>query len=281
MAKTTFAIAKKDDGEVNITFTIPKEVLAENKKKVLGNFVKVTEVAGFRKGMAPASKVEEKIGKDRINEETLKEILPISFSEAIKEGGIVPAIYPKFSAVKMPDNGDWEIVGTTCELPNFSLGDYEKDVAGALRAKKIVVPGKTEDSKNASSDEIIFKTLLESVKFSVPTVMVDEEVNQRLSQLLARIEKLGLNLENYLASVGKNPQGLREEYKIQSENSIRLELILNKIVEEKKIEPTKEEVDNFIKSTGSESEKVDESSRNMLKRVLARRTALENLAKLV
>src|SRR5258706_424878 len=80
-------------------------------------------------------------------------------------------------------------------------------------------------------EQIVLKTLIDNIKVSIPKLLIDDEVNHRLSDLLARIEKLGLNLDSYLASVGKTPQSLREEYERQVKDGVSLELILNKIAD--------------------------------------------------
>jgi trigger factor len=109
-------------------------------------------------------------------------------------------------------------------------------------------------------------------------LLIQEEVNSRLSQVLQRIEKLGLTLEGYLKSVGKDPEGLRKEYEIQAKDAISLELILNEIANSEKIEVEENEVLELIKTTGEKLEKVNDEQKSILKRVILRQKALEKLA---
>jgi len=169
-------------------------------------------------------------------------------------------MYPKFEAVKIGQGSDWEIKAITCELPKVVLGNYKKKL------------------KSKTVDEAI-KELPEIIALKIPQLLVDEEVNERLSQLLARIEKLGLQLEGYLKSVGKTVEELRNEYQKQAHDAISLEIILNEIANEEKIEVTESQVDDFIKTTGSDTTKISEEQRNMLKRVVMRRKALEKIVK--
>jgi trigger factor len=170
------------------------------------------------------------------------------------------------------------------------LGDYKKDVVGEAKAKTIWVPGKDvkdkpKEATNEEKEQEIIKLLLGKVKIEIPKILIDEEVNARLSSLLDRIERLGLNLDSYLASVGKNPEILRKEYEIQSQNTISLELILNKIAEEEKIEITEAQIDEVIKTTSGDpklAEKLDTpEQRRMIKAVLGRKAALDLLVKLL
>ena len=64
--------------------------------------------------------------------------------------------------------------------------------------------------------------------------------------------------------------GLKEKY---------IDNILNEIANEEKIDVSEKEVDEFIKTTGSDSSKISDEQRNMLKRVVVRRKALEKTVK--
>lgn len=280
-SKVTSVVAKQSGGNIQITYTIPAKLISKTKSEVLKKIASDMEVAGFRKGKAPISKVEEKLDPNKLNEQILQSILPPAFADSVKDHKLNPAIYPKFEAIKIEDGKDWEMRAITCELPTIILGDYKKKIEGELRVSKIVVPGK--DKPKPTPDEAnnkLIKILLDTIKLDIPEILIEEEVNGRLSSLLARIEKLGLQLEGYLKTVGKTVETLRNEYKTQSEEAIKLELILNRIAEEEKIEVTDTEIDNFIKTTGSDPTKVEKPQKDSLVRVLQRRKALEKLSAL-
>ncbi|MBL7036886.1 hypothetical protein ISR94_03585 [Candidatus Microgenomates bacterium] len=274
--KVTSVVAKQSGGNIQITYTIPSELVTSTKAKVLEGLAKDMEIKGFRKGKAPVSKVEEQLDPNKLNEQILQTILPPAFADSVAEHKLNPAIYPKFEAIKIEPGKDWEMRAITCELPAIVLGDYKKKIEGELAASKIIVPGKKEQEK--VTDEKLIKILLDTVKLDIPDILIEEEVNGRLSSLLARIEKLGLQLEGYLQTVGKTVVELRAEYKTQSEEAIKLELILNKIAQEEKIEVTESEIDSFIKTTGSDPTKVEKPQKDSLTRVIQRRKALEKLA---
>ena len=256
----TSKFEKKEAGNIEITYAIPADLIANTKTEVVKELAKNMTLPGFRKGMAPLNKVESSISQDKLNEHILSHLLPKAFAESVKEHKFNPAIYPKFEVVKIGQGSDWEIRAKTCELPKIILGEYKQKL------------------KSKTTDELI-KELPEVIKIEIPQLLIDGEVNERLSQLLARIEKLGLQLEGYLQSVGKNTETLKSEYQTQSKNAISLELILNEIANEEKIEVSDKDLDEFIKTTGSENSKVTEDQRKMLKRVVMRRKALEKLVK--
>lgn len=259
-ALLTSKFERKDNGNVEIVYTIPADVISSQKVEVIKELAKDMTLPGFRKGMAPLNKVEENISPEKLNEHILSHILPSAFSDSVKEHKFNPAMYPKFEAIKIGQGSDFEIKATTCELPKVVLGDYKKK----LKSKNV--------------DDLIVE-LPTVIKVNIPQLLIDEEVSERLSQLLARIEKLGLQLEGYLRSVGKTVETLRDEYQKQSANAISLELILNEIAEVEKIEASQKDIDEFIKTTGTDNSKVNPEQRKMLERVVVRRKALENILK--
>lgn len=272
-AKITSTVATGEDGSVQITFSIPKKVIEDAQEKVVADYQKNTTVAGFRKGKAPLEKVRAKIGEQELTEKALAQILPQAYSEAVTANKIKPITYPKFELLSQADT--WQVRATTALFPEVELGDYKKTVEGALRSASL----KKELTKEEKEQKVI-STLLETVKVKLPKLLIDEEVNTRLSSLLARIEKLGLNLDSYLASIGKTGEGLRSEYEKQVKEGITIELALNKIADKENVEVTEKQVDDAIKATGVEAPQNPEQ-KLVVKSVLRRRAALDRLMSLV
>lgn len=274
--KITSEFKRLDGGNIEVIYTIPGEIILSQKSHVLKEFAEDTNIKGFRKGKAPIAKVEEVVSEEKLAEHILNHILPKAFSDSVVEHKFNPAIYPKFEAVKItsvkniaPDT-EWQIKAVTCELSKVVLPkDYKKKLKQSLPQS-----GK----KDEKDQNVLILSLLETVKIEIPKLLIDEEVNARLSQVLERIEKLGLALEGYLKSVGKTPEGLRAEYEVQAKNSIALELILNEVANEEKLDVTEAEIEDFIKTTGEEVSKVNKEQRDVLRRVILRRKALEILS---
>ncbi|MFH1451454.1 MAG: trigger factor [bacterium] len=279
MAKITHAIARSDDKTVQITFTIPYPIIKESQTKVVEDYAKTTEIAGFRKGKAPIEKVKEKIEPNTLIEKSLGLILPKALGEAITQDKLKPAIYPKFEVIKANTDEDWQVRATTCELPEVNLGDYKKIIKEESHSSR-----SNRDSRDKKEQEVI-KTLLSTVKINIPAILVEEEVNSRLASLLERIEKLGLTLEGYLSSLKKKPEELRNEYETQAKNTISLDLILNKISTEEKIQISEEQINDALKAVSADPKLFEKlntpEQRLLIKGVLMRRGALDYLVALL
>lgn len=272
-------IAKESDGNVQITFTIPFLLVKKAKEETIAEFAKDIEVPGFRKGMAPLDKAEAKIPERELIEHSLGHILPLALSEAIKTHSLKIAIYPKYELISSEEGKDWQIRAVTCELPEIVLNDYKGKIAGEIRSASL----KKEPTRE-EREQIVIKTLLESIKMVIPKILVDEEVDSRLTNLLSRIEKLGLALESYLSSIGKTPESIRVEYEVQAKDAIALDLILSRIFESENLSVDEKEVKSALEISESTQKPTAEEDREQRKRVietiLKKRKALEYLTNL-
>ncbi len=287
----TSVIARESDGNIQITFTIPFSVVKKAKEETIKEFAKETEIPGFRKGMAPLTKVAEKVPESRLIEHSLSHILPKALAEAITQNKLKIAIYPKFELISDKDGENWQVRGITCELPEVTLGNYKSAVEGASRASTLWTPdkGKPDEKKEPSrqdKEQVVIKALLENVKITIPKILIEEEADSRLSNLLERLEKLGLALESYLASIGKKPQDLRADYANQAKDAISLDLILTKIAQDQGITIDPKEIDaalnmsQMAKTDKKESPDNVEDRKRLIESILKRRAALDFLVNL-
>ena len=282
MDKITSVIAREDDGNIQITFTIPYVLIQVAQEETVMEMAKDIEIPGFRKGSAPLSKVREKIPQGTLIEHSLGHLLPKALSEAVTENKLKIAVYPRFELISAKENEAWQIKGTTCELPEVTLGEYKKAVAGAMRSDSIIVPGKENKEKTREEKEsLVLKALVESVKINIPRILIEEEADSRISSLLARLEKLGLALESYLASMNKKAEDLKAEYAQQAKDAISIDLILNKIAETEKLVVDEKEIDAAFQmsqaTTGKESGEDTENRKRYIESILKRRKALDFL----
>lgn len=271
-------VTKTPDGTIQITLTIPFADILTGRKLALAKIGQRTEVPGFRKGMAPVEKVAERVSPETLLQETLGEVLPKRLADALTENKINPATYPKLELLKNKDGEDWEIRATTCELPVINLGDYKTALSGELKASQIWTPEKgtaedkkTEETKRVEKERAVIRFLLEKITISIPAMLIEDEVNARLSSLLQRTEKLGLNLEAYLANIGKTPESIRGEYQKEAEAAIKLDLILGKIAMDDNIQADKTKIPPTK----------DPEQAMMYEAILRRRGALDSLMALL
>jgi len=284
----TTALQKEPNGTIRLTITIPSADVKKTWEEMMLEVVNNAEVQGFRKGKAPRKLVEEKADKEKIREEVLKKLLPIAYTQAVKTQGIKPIINPKIHVEKLADpdtNKDWQFTALTCEAPNIKLGKYKENVQKITAAatfdvakSKIIIPGK--EPVPVKFEDIV-KALLDNITAEIPGILIDNETDRLLSQTLEDVKKLGLTLDQYLSSTGKNPQILREEYRKKAENDIKLEFTLLKIAEEEKIVVEEKEIEEAIKASKNDDERKNlEANRYLLASILRQQKTLDFLKNL-
>src|SRR4030042_2102488 len=256
--KISSTLAKEADGGVQLNFTLPWETVKQAKAEALAELAKETEVPGFRKGNAPISKVSERVSRMTLVEKTVGRIIPKAIGDAIVANKLKPATYPRIEVLSADEDKDWQGTALTCELPEIVLGNYKKALKGALASGKIWTPGKdtkkeAKEPTREDKQQEVLKILLSTINVTVPKMLIEEEAHSRLSNLLDRLEKLGLTLEGYLSSICKTPETLREDYEKKAKEAITMDLFLNKIADEQNLKVDEKEIEAVITATTADA----------------------------
>lgn len=249
------------------------------------------EIKGFRKGKVPLNLILKNIDQKNLLEKTLGELIPKYYQKAIDYFKLKPIVSPKIEVLSIKDDQDWEMKFTACEEPVIDLGNYKDELKKLKKIEEIWTPGKSSPAKetptNNSPEEKnkkilkIIEWLLKNIKVEISELLLEDEINRELSKLLEQIQKLGLTLDQYLASTGKTIEKIREEYRKQAENNLALEFILRAVSEKEKIEVSPEEITKTIAAAKDETEqKTLESQRYLLAALIRQQKALDFLLNL-
>ena len=211
-------LQRQEDGTIKLTITLPWSVVKKAKEAALEAYLASAQLPGFRKGKAPKKLVEANVNQDHLREEVLRKLLPEGYVAALKEHDLKPILNPKIHVEKLEEDKDWTFDAFTAEAPQITLGDYKGSVKKATAKSKIIVPEKEPVPANF---EDIAKAILETAKARIPKIIVDQEVDRLLAQTLDEVKRLGLTLDQYLASTGRNSEALRQEYEKKAEKDIK------------------------------------------------------------
>ena len=271
-----------------ILATVPWEEIEKGRKAALDGASQKIEVKGFRKGKAPENLLKEEIGEEKLLEMTLQKILPDYYQKAVSKFGLRPILTPKVKLVSAKENESWQIMFISCEEPEVNLGNYKEELKKVKAVEKIWVPGKDdekkEEKKEETREEKIDRTiewLIKNIKVEIADQLVEEEVNRKLAGLLEQTQKLGITIDQYLASVNKNVEQIKEEYRHLAEENLCLELILGKIADAEKVEVKPEEMQKIIDNAKNDEEKkAMEEQKYLMASLLRRQKTLDFLASL-
>jgi len=97
------------------------------------HLAKEVTIPGFRKGKAPRTLIEKRLGKEAVIQEALEHLIPEVYEEALKSEAIMAIAEPQIELVKIDPVTFKAIVPVK---PNVTLGNY-KDVRLAMEKKDI------------------------------------------------------------------------------------------------------------------------------------------------
>lgn len=251
---------------VEITVTIPWNTVQSEYSVAFDKLHKELTVGGFRKGKAPKAIAEKNISKDSVYKELLNSLLSRMYQEIIQKESLKPITNPKIDLKKAKENEDWEVVITIAEKPVVELGDYKKliqDAKSDLKKDDIWVPGKGEPEKAPEKTEeqkqkilnTVLSSLLDKSTCEIPDLLIEEELEGRLTRLVDEVQKVGLTTESYLKSKNTTIEQLREQYKKEIENTYKMEFILSEVADKEGIQVGQEDMDKLFGGIKEEKDK--------------------------
>ncbi len=157
-----------------------------------------------------------------------------------------------------------------------TLEDYKKDL------NKKVKESKENRAKVEKEQEAIDK-FVEKVEVVVPEGMIDEEVDKMVEEMNANLSYQGLNVDQYLQYMGITLEDYKREMRDQAEKRIKLDLGLEFVAKEEKIEVTDDEIDTKIKELSAQygnkenddSLLKNENARNYMRQQIAQEKTLK------
>jgi FKBP-type peptidyl-prolyl cis-trans isomerase (trigger factor) len=283
------ALNRLEDGVLEITMTIPWDEVRKEYEEHVVEAVKTAELPGFRKGKAPREMVEKGLDTSKVYEEVIRHIIPRHYDKAITDLKIRPIMYPKLDLRQAEPDKDWVVVARTCEKPEVKIGDYTSKIKdlNASKKKKIWIPGadgktdhKDEKDTKPSLDDLL-NAVMEVIEISLPSILIEEEVNRMLSELIDQTKKLGLSVEQYLASTNRTADTIKSEYNNQAQRTLSMEFALEEIAEKQNITVSDQDIQATILQAKSEQEKESLSKQKYyVASILRRRKTLDYLASL-
>jgi trigger factor len=131
-----------------------------------------------------------------------------------------------------------------------SLGAFDTLVALKENLKEGITLEKQETEKQRTRGEILEK-ISAQITFDIPEKMVSYEEQRLLEDLKTQVAgQFKIPFEQYLASIKKTEQEMKDTYKLEAEKRIKNFLVLREIGKQENIEVTDEELaEDFVKLT--------------------------------
>lgn len=249
-----------------LSVLIPWEDIQAQYKKAFDIVLSQFEFEGFRKGKVPREIGEKHIKKDVVYQQLIHSFIPTVYEEVIKKENLKPIVNPKIDLVNAKEKETWELKITVAQKPDIQLKDYKKKVQAVKAAAKkdeIWVPGKDQKNPGAQDEKAkkdklfneALSAILKEVTCEVSPLIIEAELNKRLSQLVDDVQKLGLTVDAYLQSKGLKMEQLKKQYSEEITQMYKLEFILMEIADQENITVTQDEIQKIFATIKDEKER--------------------------
>lgn len=137
---------------------------------------------------------------------------------------------------------------------NFdSVDALKQDLESKLKEKAVA------DSQKEYENKVVEK-VLENSSVEIPSIMVDDKVEEMLKEMEQSLSQQGLNLETYFQFTGSSLEQAKEQIRPQAEEDVKFSLIIEAIIAKEAIEVTEEdyqeEIEKIAKAYNQEAEKI-------------------------
>lgn len=242
---------------------IPKADIKKEEEEAFLRLQQKLTVEGFRQGKVPKAIAEKHIQKDDLYQELAQKMISRIYQEVLAKENLKPIISPKVDLVKAKEGEDWQIKITLAEKPVIELGDYKKVISEAkakIAKTNIWVPGKDKEAKKPEEDKNkllneVLTAILKETKLEISDLVIDEEINHRLTHLIDEIQKIGLSTENYLKSKNLTMESLKAQFRKETEDTYKLEFILAEIADKENLKVEQADLDKLFVNIKDEKER--------------------------
>ena len=124
-----------------------------------------------------------------------------------------------------------------------SLNIEQKTVADFKAAKKAEIEDRKQTSEHDKKIDSIINTILDSCEVELPESMVNERYNQMKSQYENQAKMYNIPFETFLSFMGMTVEQFEDVSKREAQRNAKFNVVMSRIIQEEKIEPTKEELD--------------------------------------
>jgi len=240
-----------------ITIKIDPKELKEVKKEAIKELSAQIEVKGFRKGKAPQDVVGKKIDKNRLHQLMVQKIASQGYTDVVKKNNLKPAIPPQVSLKSTNEDQGWEIELRACQAPEADISSVEEEIKKVSVKEKIWTPEKGQKTEGQEVDDQqkkdliaqkIIQAIIEKTKINIPGMLMEHEMNKRLTELVDQVQSVGLTVEKYLTSKSLSLDQIKDQYQKQITANWKLDLALEELANKYKVVVEEKDLKKYQKT---------------------------------
>jgi trigger factor len=120
------SVTQLGDSRVRVDVGIEPEAVEQGLERAAQGLARDMKMPGFRKGKVPPQLVLQRVGREAVLEQALRDSLPSWYERALLEAGISPVGDPQLDVPALPDAGEGlEFTIEVSVRPEAKLGEYK------------------------------------------------------------------------------------------------------------------------------------------------------------
>lgn len=258
---------------VNIDFEGFKDGVAFEGGKAEGHDLKIGSesfIPGFEEGL---------VGKEKGQEVDLELTFPEDYqAEDLAGQEVVFKVKINEITEEILPEVDDDFVMDVSEFD--TLDEYKESIRKELEEQ-------VKKNNEIVVENRVLEEALERTPFDLPQSMIDLQLEDEMHEYEHQLSHMGLDLNTYLSITGQDLDDIREQLKERAEDKVRVQVLLDKLVEENDYEVSSEEIeaeyDDAIEQYGRKDDEEfkkmmkEQVGEDQIKAILQRRKAVEDL----
>lgn len=143
-----------------------------------------------------------------------------------------------------------------------TLGDFKDMADFEAKIKEDILNDKKWRAKEKSRIELI-EAIEKETKIDVPEILIQSEIEKIIARMKSDVERMGLKYEDYLQSLGKNIENIREEFKGDAEKRAKVQMLVGEIAKKEELKADKEKLEEEVKKVLESYKDADENNARM------------------
>lgn len=159
-----------------------------------------------------------------------------------------------------------------------TFDEYKQNIAKELNDR-------AEKNADVQLENDLVQQAVDAADCDIPDAMIEDEIETMLREMKMRMMYQGLRYEDYLKYTGQSEDQVKEMYRPEAKNRVKMQLVLEAMVKAEGIEPADEDVEKVTaeeaERTGRDVEEFKKSLNDRQKEYLKENAAIRKVVDLI
>ena len=178
--------------------------------------------------------------------------------------------------VKVKPELDDDFAADVSDFNTFA--EYKESIAKELSDR-------AQQNADVQVENDLVQQAVDAADCDIPDQMIEDEIDMMIREMKLRMMYQGFKYEDYLKYTGQTEEQIREMYRSEAKNRVKMQLVLEAMVKAEKIEPTEEDVEKVIadeaKRMGRETDDFKASLSDRQKEAMKENAAIRKVVDII